>query len=97
MSYREIINKILQIKKCDEICKFELKNNLKMDTEKMQKYIFNLNKLDNINIYYNPRTNNADCISVLDVNGKRYIDFDDVYWDLMNKGIDVYTKKTIYD
>ena len=42
MYYQEIINKILQIKKCDEICKFELKNNLKMDTEKMQKYIFNL-------------------------------------------------------
>ena len=52
--------------------------------------------MSNINVYYNPRTYLCNNISVIDINNKRYIDFDDEEWELINKGIDINTKHTIY-
>jgi hypothetical protein len=53
--------------------------------------------MPNISAYYNPRTKLCNNISVIDINNNRFIDFDDEYWELINKGIDINTKKTIYD
>ena len=64
-----------------------------MNTPLMKQIIIDLNKKDNTTAYYNSVTKNCDTISVIDVRGTRFIDFDDNYYSLINKGIDKQTNK----
>ena len=97
MDPKNVIYKILQIPKINEIMYFKLNLNIDMNSKNMQKFVYNLNQMPNISAYYNPRTKLCNNISVIDINNNRFIDFDDEYWELINKGIDINTKKTIYD
>lgn len=80
----EILNNIKKIKNFSEYKEFSLGKS----------YIFNdykdiiiKLKQSNTEISYNKITRIFDNIGVIDVNGKRYYDFDDSLWTLTNKGI----------
>ena len=93
----EILDKIKKIKTFSVYTEFFLVEKLNMSSDIMQKLIFQLNQDPNNNAYYNGRTQICDVLGVIDIDNKRYYDFDDDIWCLNNKGINVSTKKTIYD
>ena len=73
---------------------FKLNNPLNMKTKTNQKMIFNLNKLPNTEAYYNNRTFYCDILGIIDINNKRYYEFDDDSWSMTNKGLDILTTST---
>ena len=76
---------------------FFLKNPINMKENLNQELIYKLNKLPNCEAFYNSKTYNCDIIGIVDINNVRYYDFDDDFWTMTNKGIDVSTSKTIFD
>ena len=92
-----ILNKIDEVDNFPNYTEFRLNKKLNMSDVNMQKIIYDLNKNPNIYAFYNGHTQRCDIIGVLDIEDRRYYDFDDDIWCLSNKGICVSTKKTIYD
>ena len=90
---KEILDKINQTQIFKDYTEFTLKKNVNMNTSEMKQLIRDLNNEKNTTAYYNSVTKNFDTIDVIDVNGSRYIDFDDNYYTLLNKGIDRQTNK----
>lgn len=90
---KEIINKINQTHIFKDYTEFTLKKDVNMNTPEMKQLIKDLNNEKNTTAYYNSVTKNCDTIAVIDVHGSRYIDFDDNYYTLLNKGIDRQTNK----
>lgn len=93
----EIIRNIEETTFFREYKTYILKNKLDMNMDKNQIIIYNLNKKENIEAFYNEKTCICDNIGVIDINEKRYIDFDDDSWTMGNKGLNAYTQITKFD
>lgn len=91
MNINEIFIKISNIKKFDNYTEYHLNNKICIKNTQIKKIINNLNNSKNTICLYNKITFLCDIIGVVDINNIRYIDFDDNYYTLMNKGIDAQT------
>lgn len=94
------INKILELihktEKYEKYIEHRLENQYSVKEDFIKNKINNLNiENNNVICLYNSRTHIVDNIGVIDVNGKRYIDFDDNMFTMINKGIDVQTCELI--
>ena len=85
MDMQEIITKINNTLHFKDYSMFALKNTLCID--RMKPIMISLNKNHKTYCLYNSKTLRCDNIGVVDVNDKRYIDFDDNNYTMMNKGI----------
>ena len=92
---KQILNNIDNTKLFKDYTEFRLSKDIDMSCEEMQNLVQNLNSKPQIKAVYNSVTKNCDTIGVIDVLNTRYIDFDDNYYTLLNKGIDVQTDKLI--
>lgn len=80
----EILNNIKNTTYFREYTEFKLeKTYFFKDVEHFIKKL----KVQNVEIIYNKITGKFDNIGVIDLNNKRYYDFDDNIWTLTNKGI----------
>ena len=82
----EIINKINKIKNIKKYTEFSLNKYFSIDD--IQNIISNLKRNSNNIVSYNSITESFNNIGVIDIDDKRYYDFDDDIWTLTNKGID---------
>lgn len=94
------INKILELihktEKYEKYIEYKLKNQYDVKEGYIKNKVNDLNiKDNNVICLYNSRTHIVDNIGVIDINGKRYIDFDDDMFTMINKGIDVQTCELI--
>ena len=85
----EILNKIKQTKNFPEDTEFFLKKVYNLNGNKELKNIINEGNKDiKSRVYlYNKRTHLFNIIGVVDVDNIRYIDFDDDWYTMTNKGI----------
>ena len=72
---------------------FKLSKDIDMNQKEMKDLIVSLNNRPKTKAFYNSVTKNCDTIGVVDALDSRYIDFDDNYYTLLNKGIDRQTDK----
>tara|TARA_B100000900_G_C20124729_1_gene531454 strand:- start:23 stop:313 length:291 start_codon:yes stop_codon:yes gene_type:complete len=72
---------------------FRLSKDIDMNQKEMKDLILSLNNRPKTKALYNSVTKNCDTIGVIDVVDTRFIDFDDNYYTLLNKGIDRQTDK----
>jgi hypothetical protein len=86
-----ILLKTFNQKNITEYTEFNLKKNVDINSYTMKKLLTDLNNKSNVKAYYNYKTYNCDSIGILDHEGCRIIDFNDSYYDLMNKGLDFMT------
>lgn len=86
-----IILKIFNQKNITEYTEFYLKKNVDINSYSMKKLLTDLNNKLNVKAYYNYKTYNCDSIGIIDHEGCRIIDFNDSYYDLMNKGFEFMT------
>ena len=86
MNIQEIITKINITEHFRDYIEFPLKNVLNID--ELRPIMITLNKNPNNYCLYNSKTLRCDNIGVVDVNDKRYIDFDDNKYTMTNKGVD---------
>ena len=97
----EEIQKILkenESKKFDTYTEFRLVKPVNMKDDNSQKLVYDLNNKQQTYATYNSRSYYCDTIGICDnVNGERWIDFDDDMWTMTNKGINVATSKTTYN
>lgn len=86
----EVLNKIKQIKKFPDYTEFFLKKTYNLNgIHKLKGIINEGNKDIKSRIYlYNKKTHLFDIIGVIDIENVRYIDFDDNWYTMSNKGID---------
>ena len=90
---KEILDKINNTLFFKDYTEFKLSKDIDMNHADMKNLIVILNQRPKTKAYYNSATKNCDTIGVIDVMGTRYIDFDDNYFTLLNKGIDRQTNK----
>ena len=90
---KEILDKINNTLFFKDYTEFKLSKDIDMNHADMKNLIVTLNQKPKTKAYYNSATKNCDTIGVIDVMGTRYIDFDDNYFTLLNKGIDRQTNK----
>ena len=90
---REILEKIDNTSFFKDYTEFNLSKDIDMNHNEMKNLIITLNQKPKTKAYYNSATKNCDTIGVIDVVDTRYIDFDDNYYTLLNKGIDKQTDK----
>ena len=85
-----VLNKIKQTKNFPEYKEFFLTKTYNLNGNKELKNIINNGNLENNNtdFMYNKRTHVFNIIGVIDIENKRYIDFDDDWYTMTNKGID---------
>mgnify|MGYP001223110362 CR=1 FL=1 len=84
----DILLKIFNLDNISKYTEFKLNKPINISTDESKKMLLNLNLKKNTEAYYNNRTMSCDSIGVVDVSGKRIIDFNDDLWDYTNKGID---------
>ena len=84
----EILVKIFNSNNISKYTEFKLSKSININNDENKKIISSLNLKNNIEAYYNNRTMSCDSIGVVDVSGKRFIDFNDDLWNYTNKGID---------
>lgn len=82
---KEICNNVNNYKKYQE---FNLSYGLNVKDPYIKNLINDMNKKEHVICLYNSKTYYCDIIGVLDINNIRYIDFDDNYYTMENKGID---------
>ena len=90
---KEILDKINNTLFFKDYTEFKLSKDIDMNHPDMKNLIVTLNQKPKTKAYYNSATKNCDTIGVIDVMDTRYIDFDDNYFTLLNKGIDRQTNK----
>jgi hypothetical protein len=83
----KIINTINNVSKFTKYREFHLKKSVSITNNDLKNLINQLNKNSKTVCLYNKKTLKADIIGVIDLNGKRYIDFDDNIYSMINKGI----------
>ena len=86
----EVLNKIKKTKNFPDYTEFFLKKVYNLNGNKELKNIINEGNKDIISrVYlYNKRTHLFNIIGVVDIDNIRYIDFDDDWYTMTNKGID---------
>ena len=90
---KQILDKINNTLFFKDYTEFKLSKDIDMNHPDMKNLIVTLNQKPKTKAYYNSATKNCDTIGVIDVMSTRYIDFDDNYFTLLNKGIDRQTNK----
>jgi len=80
----EILNNIKKTKNFSEYKEFSLGKSYIFND---YKHLIIKLKQSNTEVSYNKITGRFNNIGVIDLNGKRYYDFDDSLWTLTNKGI----------
>ena len=93
MNIQSILEKIDNINFFSDYTEFRLK--LKINILDFKNTINKLNLRENTICLYNPKTLTCDVIGVVDINNIRYIDFDDLTFTMLNKGIDLQTSKVL--
>ena len=92
----EILEKIKDVK-YENYTEFKLSSLINMNSDEMQKLVFDLNNKQNVTATYNKYTYQCDIVGVYDdKNNNRWIDFDDDQWTMENKGLQAYTTRTKY-
>ena len=90
---KEILDKINNTLFFKDYTEFKLSKDIDMNHVDLKNLIVTLNQKPKTKAYYNSATKNCDTIGVIDVMDTRYIDFDDNYYTLLNKGINRQTDK----
>lgn len=85
---KNILKKIDETPNFDSYIEFRLSKSVKIDNYEIKTIINHINDRENTIALYNKKTLLFDIIGVTDLNGKRYIDFDDHLYTMTNKGID---------
>ena len=84
-----LINKIKNIRCFMEYTEFKLEKSYSIhEIKDILKHL----KKENVEILYNNISKKFDNIGVIDINNKRYYDFDDNIWTMHNKGLDCSVK-----
>tara|TARA_Y100000389_G_scaffold199930_1_gene239325 strand:- start:4611 stop:4976 length:366 start_codon:yes stop_codon:yes gene_type:complete len=92
-----IMDEINNIDTYIEYIQYKLDDYYHVKNNDIQRLIYNLNKKEKTIAVYNGNTLQFNNIGVIDVDGIRYIDFDDENWTLSNRGIDCNIRMTIFD
>lgn len=85
---QNILKTIKQNEKYDSYTEYNLSTYIDIKNEMVKNIINNLNKNLYTKCFYNKKTLICDNIGVVDIDGIRYIDFDDNIFTMLNKGID---------
>ena len=82
------ITKIFNTKEFKKYKEFRFNKYYNIENKEIQDLIIKLNLKKNVEAYYNKNTMAFDGIGVVDIDGKRIVDFNDDMSDMMNKGLD---------
>lgn len=93
---KKILEKIENTKDFKEFQEFKLDSKINLREDQYQKLIFDLNQEEKKTVSYS-KSYSCDTIDVIDIDGMRYITFDDDIYDLTNKGLDNLISITTYD
>ena len=93
---KKILEDIEKTKDFKEFQEFKLDSKVNLSEDIYQKLIFDLNQDKDKNVSYS-KSYSCDTIDVIDIDGMRYITFDDDIYDLTNKGLDNLISITTYD
>tara|TARA_B100001093_G_C26160938_1_gene731549 strand:- start:192 stop:500 length:309 start_codon:yes stop_codon:yes gene_type:complete len=93
---KKILKDIENAKDFKEFQEFKLDSKVNLSEDIYQKLIFDLNQEENKTVSYS-KSYSCDSIDVIDIDGMRYITFEDNIYDLTNKGLDNLTSITTYD
>ena len=93
---KKILEKIENTKDFKEFQEFKLDSKINLREDQYQKLIFDLNQEEKKTVSYS-KSYSCDTIDVIDIDGMRYITFEDDIYDLTNKGLDNLISITTYD
>ena len=93
---KKILEKIENTKDFKEFQEFKLDSKINLREDQYQKLIFDLNQEEKKTVSYS-KSYSCDNIDVIDIDGMRYITFEDDIYDLNNKGLDNLISITTYD
>ena len=92
---KKILEDIENTKDFKEFQEFKLDSKVNLSEDQYQKLIFDLNQEENKTVSYS-KSYSCDTIDVIDIDGMRYITFEDNIYDLTNKGLDNLISITAY-
>ena len=93
---KKILEDIENTKDFKVFQEFKLDKKINLGEDQYQKLIFDLNQEEHKRVSYS-KSYSCDTIDVIDIDGMRYITFEDDIYDLTNKGLDNLTAITTYD
>ena len=93
---KKILKDIENTKDFKEFQEFKLDSKINLREDQYQKLIFDLNQEEKKTVSYS-KSYSCDTIDVIDIDGMRYITFEDDIYDLNNKGLDNLISITTYD
>ena len=93
---KKILEDIENTKDFKEFQEFKLDSKINLREDQYQKLIFDLNQEEKKTVSYS-KSYSCDTIDVIDIDGMRYITFEDDIYDLTNKGLDNLISITTYD